>query len=113
MRKPKEGYKIVSRNSHSGKFFSLILRRSAWVQYKINKFVKYRNGCGPLAVFENLEDAKHFGDSYPQSPIFKCHYFSSRREFLRLAPRAPKSTCFPRGTMFATRVKLLEKIEEE
>jgi hypothetical protein len=105
----KEGYKVTQHNN-----------RSAWsmksLKYKINKKTKRPIGCGPLAVFDDLQSAKKFA-SIPDR-IYRCIYKKSNDNILwykketQIGPLDKKKTWgFPLGTRFADWVILLNEVK--
>ena len=108
----KMGYK-VARVLQDG---TIISSRTAWykgsvVKYKIGEFVKPNNNCGPLAVFESLDNIKSFFDKNEMNDddkIFKCVYCESKYE--KLWNPSYELNTLPPGTKLACKVKLIKEV---
>lgn len=107
----KHGYKIVDQNDRS---FST----GAWgaeVDYKRNMLVGPRAGCGPLAVFNTLENVKEFLDRFGWMPamvrVYECTYVASEDTFL-WKKNIPYNGFqdLPPGTRFASLVSLNRRL---
>jgi hypothetical protein len=124
------GYKIVRREN--GGYYSYIIDREKYfgtVEYKVGEWVEPRDGCGPLAVFETLEDAREFlagPYKHVESCTFKCKYEQSLQQEMRcysiyfLDPfqRGYLEQCMtlfsaPEGSVLADKVMLLEEEEDD
>lgn len=125
----KKGYKIVNINSRTEKLKSYTLSSTnmGCIEYKQNCWVSQPLHCGPLAVFENLDDALRFAESenlrsshaFEMFALWSCDYIPSperRLWTMRYSPysRARKVIYYrfplPHGTRFARRVRLLNNI---
>ena len=123
-KKCKVGYKICM--VKDGKYisglipnFNGIMIRNNSVEYKLNRCTKRNEGCGPLAVFDNIEDAL----SYPRRSaydfkvntkyvIFKCYYRESSDKMLWVNNKKVFKDYVPDGTAFADTVNLKEIVKE-
>ena len=113
------GYKVVE---FTGGGLSSACSRSA-VDYKIGEVVCPHKGEGPLSVFKNRISAEMFVRSYKYHALslYRCVYKPSKRKTvwyqpLRIYGNEPpvirtSSKHFPRGTILADCVTLLEKVE--
>lgn len=87
------------------------------VAYERGKWTKRPKGCGPLAVFDTMESAEDFviGECMSHDRKFLCcKYKPSKEEFLYKIYRdgsVQQSFHTPTGTMFADKVKILEKVK--
>lgn len=82
------------------------------VRYYFSKWAKPKKGCGPLCVFSNYEDAEIFrGDL--QLFIYECLYVPSPIQNNIVWDKNYKYNEYklPRGTVLATRVKLLKEVK--
>jgi len=112
-----KGYKVV-RTFKTGKIISAYSDGHI-VEYKIGEWVKRPDGCGPLAVFNTLENAKDFvfkGTFGPTRKIFLCEYESSILNYLwcRYTLQDKKMRrekhLLPIGTQLAERVMLIREV---
>ena len=96
------------------------------VLYPVNEWVEPKDDCGPLALFDVLEDALKFHDYmkssiFPPLRLFKCEYepsheteiwhiltcnFNGTWKNVRSGTGLVK---LPEGTVLASRVKLLKQ----
>jgi len=125
----KKGYKIVSISSMTEKLRSYALSGmdEGCIEYEQNSWVSQPLHCGPLAVFEALDDALQFAkDQKLRSlhtsgafALWSCDYIPSQERtlwmpcyplFSRARKVAYNSFLLPRGTRFAQRVRLLNNI---
>ena len=82
------------------------------VIYRLNEWVEPFLGDGPLACFDSMENAYSFCPYDDYFKVYECEYNESEeRELYRTwRPwRTPINEC-PQGTVFASRVKLLEEV---
>ena len=128
----KKGYKIVSISSRTEKLRSYVLSAlsgtdEGCIEYEQNSWVSQPLYCGPLAVFETLDDALRFSedqelrslDTSEAYALWSCDYIPSQERTLwmpcyPLFSRARKvqynNFPLPPGTRFAQRVRLLNNI---
>jgi hypothetical protein len=110
----KIGYKITTENLQS-----LMTLGPYLVQYKENEFVEPIDANAPLFVFDSLYNAQQFSKT---NPIWKCEYvvspvsrkycsgLSNYDEFWNNVNCLAKLPLI-KGTVFADKVKLLERIQ--
>ena len=125
----KKGYKLVSISSRTEKLRSYALSGvdEGCIEYEQNSWVSQPLHCGPLTVFENLDDALQFAKDQKLRSVFSseayalwsCDYIPSQERtlwmpcyppFSRARKVAYNSFLLPRGTRFARRVRLLNNI---
>ena len=125
----KKGYKIVRIQSETEKLRSYVLSSAneGCIEYKQNCWVSQPLYCGPLAVFETLDDALRFAEDEKLRSVFSseayalwsCDYIPSQERMLwrpynPLYSRTRKvqynNFPLPPGTRFAQRVRLLNNI---
>ena len=125
----KKGYKIVSISSMTEKLRSYALSGmdEGCIEYEQNSWVSQPLYCGPLTVFENLDDALQFAKDQKLRILFSsevfalwsCDYIPSQERtlwmpcyppFSRARKVAYNSFILPHGTRFARRVRLLNNI---
>jgi hypothetical protein len=107
-----KGYKVVDVSTR--RYFSA-MENSAKVEYFIGKETKPIWGCGPLAVFSKLEDARAYMRLLSPNPrfvLFSCEYTPSKRQrFYRksnMSASPPLNLLSPpHGTEFADVVVLV------
>ena len=104
------GYKAVLK--HSLRSFAIPARVS--VKYEVNTWVSPCYGCGPLCVFDTLQDALHFVGKDDSISIYECIYEKSKQnkiyyissgEFSHKRPLVK----LPKGTVLANKVKLVKR----
>lgn len=92
-------------------------RTQGEVQYKLGEWT-YRPGtddylCGPLAVFDRYEHARHFmleHNYFYRLAVFSCLYEPSNDEDLWcFCGSFDPLCCLPTGTRLANRVKILRE----
>lgn len=107
-----KGYKIVKRDTLN----SYIEDGGSAINYIFNEFVYPHEGCGPLAVFKNLEDAVDFWELDSYACIYECEFVESIKKMLwfpLVNGVIHYKTCeFPDGTYFADSVKILRTTEK-
>ena len=106
----KKGYKVVIKKA----LLSWnVLINGGGVKYKINKWTKPIKGNGPLCVFNTIEDAEDL-NYYMLDSIYECLYEESKENTIYIATNNEisnkKLENLPRGTVLATKVKLLRRI---
>ena len=112
----KEGYKVVSYELLAPRYFSytrLLFKDS--VEYKINEWTQPKQGCGPLAVFKNIDEAIKFQARQTHAfKIFKCFYVPSEYEGLWTteSKQIIRDKYCPLNTDFADAVYLIEEVNE-
>lgn len=125
----KKGYKIVSISSRTEKLRSYALSGvdEGCIEYEQNSWVSQPLYCGPLAVFENHDDALRFAEDQKLRILFSsevfalwsCDYIPSQERTLWMTykplfsrTRKVQYNNFPLadGTRFARRVRLLNNI---
>lgn len=93
------------------------------VVYRVNEWTERPSDCGPLAVFDTLENLMRFVtirgwlrivlNPLPDGihlVIYTCEIEESKDEYLWTPGRLPMVVnCLPMGTVLADRVKLLEE----
>lgn len=138
----KKGYKFVFKDYYIERFYSLIINNlSLRVEYRLNKFVYPKDERFPLTVFHDLESAKYFftdclgwQHSGKSCKLFKCLYVKSNKPIIYYNMSIGVLNCendvdkiyrclsdeshmsfsyFPKGTIFADKVKLIEEIKIE
>ena len=114
-------YKIVQqtflRGSGSRLFSYWIDSHSAQVEYRKGKWARPRKGCGPLAAFDTLLNAKEFREAVSGgvivAPIYECQIARSEERTLWLIDSGG-NTCvqagLPTGTILCTRIKLIKEV---
>ena len=106
----KTGYKIICLNMAS---FSRPFTYGG-IEYKLNQKVYPRKGCGPLCVFDTLEDVKNFSDFFIYDNavrIFKCKYEESEEDKIWDYFHEISLSDLPYGTKLADWVELTEEIK--
>lgn len=103
------GYKVVEEDDDG-------VYRSAWMTvlgniYELKKKTVSKEGCGPLAAFETLENAKEFKHDFVGSrgKIFRCRIKRSKRIGLWLEDT---NILMPRNTIYCDSITLLSEISE-
>ena len=106
-----KGYKVVSKNE----LCCIVVKKC--VKYRFNEWVEPSKNCGPLCVFNTLEEARKFSKSIiSEYYIYECLYYPSN-EWVVYYPSNDhiygfcKTSLFqlPKGTVLANRVKLIKK----
>ena len=101
----KKGYKVVRKRT----LLSYIINGIGDVlRYKVNKWIKPRKGCGPICIFNTIEDAKKF--KRDNHTIYECLYERSPEHRVYNGNEGESIFHLPRGTILATKVKLLRRI---
>ena len=107
----KTGYKVVRLNMNS--FSKPFL--FGGIKYKLNKKVFPKEGCGPLCIFDNLENIKEFFLSYNSTPInyrvIKCNYEESEEKKVWNDFEEIFLQVLPSGTKLANWVELIEEVK--
>jgi len=102
------GYKVV----RVGCVYTSSTVFSRCLTYEVGKITRPIKGDGPIAVFDNLEDARSFVGC--TSTIFLCEYEQSLHRNLWYRTNSnTRLYCdftLPQGTDFADSVKLLEEV---
>lgn len=108
-----KGYKVLTRYNKQLWSATCLSRET---RYKVRQITKPPKGCGPLAVFTNLEDAKKFC-SKSSKVIYGCEYtISKHKEFWDIDNGKKIShrgiyNGLPVGTVFASSVTLKREIK--
>ena len=106
----KTGFKVVKKRSLTS---AVISGKDCALKYKVNKWVKPIEGNGPLCVFNSIEDAEDLNYHMLDS-IYECLYEESKENTIYIATNNEisnkKLENLPRGTVLATKVKLLRRI---
>jgi hypothetical protein len=122
----RQGYKVCHVTEHGGFVSATALtppldkNRYAIVNYGVGKISRPNKGCGPLAVFGKLSQAKEFelttNSSIRPLVIFRCLYkptkFTKLLLFIDLKnfyTSYPVEMC-PLGTIAASAVKLTKQV---
>jgi hypothetical protein len=116
----KKGYKVVLKTRDSRYFSCVMGSLYGGVEYKIGIKTKPQDECGPLCIFENLEDAIDFKDYYVKNrALFECNYIPSNdtdiwsfRDDCSLYSRKNVSN-LPWKTKLASSITLLKEIDNE
>ena len=128
----KKGYKIIRIQSETEKLRSYVLSAlsgmdEGCIEYEQNSWVSQPLHCGPLAVFENHDDALRFAEDQKLRSLhtsgafalWSCDYIPSQERTLWMPCYLPLSRTrkvqynsfpLPPGTRFAQRVRLLNNI---
>jgi len=102
------GYKAVHYNDTTDKHESATLNAHSCI-YAIGHKTTRPDLCGPLAVFDRLEDATSFFYTVMGNlRIFKCEYTPSKESYLW--KENEREFHLPKGTMLAEDVTLLEAL---
>ena len=127
----KTGYKIVlfleEGTYHSCSFYYYLSKFNLHVEYSLNKKVYPKKGCGPLCVFDNLDDVKNFlikedvvlnilDPNFFSFKLFKCNYEESNeikvwRFSKKLISPEVSLSKLSSGTRLASWVELIEEQE--
>ncbi len=107
-----KGYKVVNKTREDGIYQSCFTFKSP-VKYPIGESTKRPKWCGPLTVFETIEDAREFIWHYKHlgigDNIFECSYAKSHATTIWNPEfRFPKCE-LPEGTMLADSVTLIKE----
>ncbi len=88
------------------------------IEYKVNEWVYPKIGNGPLAVFDNFENARIFQDDrfYRHHKIFSClfipNYYQDRLWFKSITIKGSlRLGLLPVGTVLASQIILIEEIK--
>jgi len=113
----KKGYKICRWQSDTAEYISAFGLGINTI-YKMNEWTKRIKDCGPLAVFDNMENIEFFmGRIVNFSPyfVFECEYKESETKELYYLNKGKKISYnnmnIPRGTKFADEVKLIKRVD--
>lgn len=114
----KKGYKVVQLSRMNTSFFRSARAKAGAVLYDTNEWTHHKDFCGPLAVFESVADVLNFFKEYESSAdrVFNCEYVEDitnntlwQFEDVFDPSRGP----IPKGTKFATKVKITEEISKD
>ena len=105
MKKYETGYKVVKKQSLVS---AIIQGKDCALQYKVNKWIKSRKGCGPLCVFNTIENAKDF--KWDNQTIYECLYEKSNEHKVYCGNGERSIFSLPQGTILATKVELIRRI---
>ena len=113
--KIKKGYKLVYVGGH-GLYSYTIWHGPYGIKYELNYWVERKEGNGPLAVFDSLEDAQSFigAQNEVSWAVYSCEYTPSKDKFLWFIDKCGNTHIahgIPHGTRFADKVKLLERVK--
>jgi len=116
-KKYKQGFKIC--RFVGGKYFSAFVDGNV-TTYKKNRWTKRPKKSGPLAVFDTLKNARDFIGMYSYinsdfRQIINCVYKESKDKILYMTYEdgdIKKKFFPPRGTMFAEKVKLSNRVHK-
>lgn len=113
----KHGYKVVIKYPNQHPASIVISNIIGKVYYILNRWVSPNNSCGPLAVFQTLDQAIYFARMHVNKniKIYTCEYVEGNqveglyipgtlRDLVRYIDQCPS------GTVFATKVKLTKMI---
>ena len=120
--KMKTGYKLVL--VCEGRRYSMACPRKGKVQYVPGKVVRCRRGCGPLAVFKYVQDARRALEAWRETylEMWRCEYSPTTRRLMmpdgkvyRLWTRRSYTIWgtvlpVPPGTDYAESVRLVKRI---
>jgi hypothetical protein len=104
----KIGYKVVR---VCGKSYHSAYDGHVGVRYRTDCATKRRKGCGPLGLFETLKAANLWVYDHASFRFFKAEYVPSLDADFWDANMCRFSGPLPSGTVFADKVKLLEKVK--
>ena len=114
----KQGWKVLQRSVREGSdvYASIVDYHPRAVHYRIGEWARPKKGNGPLALFCSLEAAKAFARGFVCPIICRCEYTPSERKVLwslgtQGHPNRMYAGAFPRGTVLANSVKLLEELQ--
>jgi len=82
--------------------------------YNIGGWTRRPNNCGPLALFDRLQDAEAFLDresGEPRLTIFLCEYVESDEH--QLYTEYGRAHIVPYGTVFADEIKLIKRMYKD
>jgi hypothetical protein len=109
------GYKVVVHNRNAG---YVSCSSPLQVRYTIGEPTTRPPNCGPLAVFSNKKDAKHFIEySTLGAHLFRCLYTPSKSSSVwykghsLIYTYALSPNKLPTGTIFADSVTLIEEVK--
>ena len=105
MVKYETGYKVVKKRSLVS---AIMMWTGNELQYKINEWIKPKKGCGPLCVFNTIEDAKNF--KWSDHIIYECLYEKSLEHKVYIGNEVKTIFDLPQGTVLATKVQLIRRI---
>ena len=105
-RKMNNGFKAVF--DEDGKLFSA-RENVAEVRYNIGEVAKPPEGCGPLCVFDNENDARKFGLGILDR-IYECEYKRSKCKEIWNGRTQVHIEHLPIGTVLADEVILTKKV---
>jgi len=110
------GYKCVRKSAEvGGKYYSFIRGYDGCTQYFINKPTVPNPYCGPMAVFSDIKSARNFAISVGSNEsIFMVKYKRSTQTKLYTRYTTYSGVIgFPKGTVLADEVILLEDVTDE
>ena len=109
----KKGVKVLYRKSRTV-YESCYAPTPGTIQYPIRKWVGPQGRCGPLAVFDTLENARLFIKVYhvSRAGVWECEYIPSNYQVLWVVgvENLIRPYC-PVGTQFADKVRIVNLIE--
>ena len=109
MKYVKTGYKVVY--FFKSELFSIFSH--AEVKYILNQKVYPKKGCGPLCVFDTLENAKKsYLPFFCGFKVFKCNYKESKKKKIWNNRYKSSLKDLPSGTRLANWVELIEEVVE-
>jgi hypothetical protein len=106
----RRGYKVLS----PGRQSAIVKRGNGGLHYSVGKWVQPQSGCGPLAVFEDFQEAWLWADGWSSRNlhVYLCQFKPSRLVTLRRIVRGVlfrrRAGECPLGTVFASAVRTLE-----
>ena len=119
-RRSKKGYKLC--RNENNRLISYYVGANE-VEYFINKWISRPNDCGPLVVFDSLENLLYnFFKLMNYYKIFECEYVPSKdkkiwkKNIHLLFPEDDdylyvQSDLLPKGSILADKVKIIKEIE--
>lgn len=109
----KQGFKVVHKSR--GKLESAVVG-SGWsaaaVQYFVGRWVKPKDGCGPLCVFDSFYYATDFANSMINAGtlfVYRCRYGLSHEKHAHT--NGIPATGLPVDTKLASKVYLIDRVK--
>lgn len=113
-----KGFKIVT-NELDALFSAIVHLEIGSVEYKPNEWIHPNQGCGPLAVFNTMENLMKFVSFFygliEPSEIWECEYEPSEKKRMYMNDKYERYLTLgnaPEGTVLADKVKLTKKVRD-